>query len=265
MEYICYCDESSSYGEKYSDFFGGCIVRADRLHQIEQALNNKKTELNLHGEVKWTKITEPYKEKYCELIRLFFQFIQTGDIKVRIMFRKTENQYSPENRPVKDERYFKLYYEFIKHAFGFATDKAVTGEYYVHLLLDELPDQSASAGAFKDYLCRLPNVLAHKNTGLNIRKRDIGEVKSHDHVLLQCVDVVLGAMYFRLNNLHLSKEPGQRYRGKRTRAKESVYKCIHDEICKVHPRFNIGVSTGAHGFEYPHWSSPYEHWEFKPY
>ena len=131
--------------------------------------------------------------------------------------------------------------------------------------MDELPDQSASAGAFKDYLCRLPNVLAQKNTGLNIRKRDIGEVKSHDHVLLQCVDVVLGAMYFRLNNLHLSKEPGQRYRGKRTRAKASVYKCIHDEICKVHPRFNIGVSTGAHGFEYPHWNSPYEHWEFKPY
>ena len=101
MEYICYCDESSSYGEKYSDFFGGCIVRADRLHQIEQALNNKKTELNLHGEVKWTKITEPYKEKYCELIRMFFQFIQTGDIKVRIMFRKTENQYSPEIDPLK--------------------------------------------------------------------------------------------------------------------------------------------------------------------
>lgn len=265
MEYIVYCDESASYGDKYSDFFGGCIVSASKLPEISQALINKKNELNLHGEVKWTKVTDPYKEKYCELIRLFFQYVQNGDIRIRIMFRKTENQYSPKNRPVKDERYFKLYYEFIKHAFGFSTDKEVTGEYHVHFLLDELPDHSASADSFKEYLCRLPGILSRDNTGLSIRKRDIGEVRSHDHVLLQCVDIVLGAMYFRLNNLHLAKEPGQRFRGKRTRAKEHVYKCIYKEICQIHPRFNIGVSTGARDYQYPHWNSPYEHWEFKPY
>ena len=265
MEYIIYCDESSARGIKYSDFFGGCIIEAGKIHAIEDALNRKKDELNLHGEIKWTKVTEPYLEKYCTMISTFFSFVRNGDVKVRIMFRKTANQYKQADMPVKDERYFKLYYEFIKHGFGFSTDRSITGDYYAHILLDELPDHSPSADAFKDYLCRLPKVLSWANTGLKVRKRDVGEVCSHDHVVLQCVDIILGAMYFRLNNLHKVKEPGQRIRGKRTRAKEKLYEHILEEIQTIHSGFNIGVSTGSRGYENPHWESPYEHWEFKPY
>ena len=265
MEYIIYCDESSARGIKYSDFFGGCIVEAGKIHAIEDALNGKKEELNLHGEIKWTKVTEPYLDKYCAMISTFFSFVRNGDVKVRIMFRKTANQYKQADMPVKDERYFKLYYEFIKHGFGFFSDRSITGDYHVHILLDELPDHSPSADAFKDYLCRLPKVLSGTNTGMKVRKRDVGEVCSHDHVVLQCVDIILGAMYFRLNNLHKEKEPGQRIRGKRTRAKEKLYEHILEEIRTIHPVFNIGVSTGARGYENPHWESPYEHWEFKPY
>lgn len=52
MEYILYCDESSSDGPKYSDFFGGCIINSVDLKNVENALNAKKDELNLHGEIK---------------------------------------------------------------------------------------------------------------------------------------------------------------------------------------------------------------------
>lgn len=56
MEYILYCDESSSKGEYFSDFFGGCIISANRQKLVEKALNEKKSELNINAEVKWTKI-----------------------------------------------------------------------------------------------------------------------------------------------------------------------------------------------------------------
>lgn len=102
MEYIIYCDESSARGIKYSDFFGGCIVEAGKIHAIEDALNGKKEELNLHGEIKWTKVTEPYLDKYCAMISTFFSFVRNGDVKVRIMFRKTANQYKQADMPVKD-------------------------------------------------------------------------------------------------------------------------------------------------------------------
>lgn len=264
LEYILYCDESSSKGEKFTDFFGGCIVRADKRIAIEKALNDKKEELNLYGEVKWTKVTENYVDKYCELIHLFFDFVRKGDIRVRLMFRKTENQYAHNDRPLKDERYFKLYYQFIKHSFGFKTAQEITGEYFVHFYLDELPDHTIKADEFKSFLCNLPKAPGMENTGLRIRKRDIGEVRSHDHVLLQCTDVILGSMYFRLNDLHKAIPEGQHRRGKRTIAKEKIYKYILKEICTIHPKFNIGTSTGARGYENPHWLSPYEHWEFIP-
>lgn len=260
-----YCDESSSKGEIYSDFFGGCIVEAKKLHIIEKALNEKKAELNINAEVKWTKVTDNYLEKYCQLIHLFFEFVRSGDIKVRIMFRKNSDQYEAGKQPIKDERYFKLYYQFLKHAFGFKTDVAITGEYYVHFYLDELPDQSERANAFKEYLCRLPDIQDMKNTGLHIRKRDIGEVKSHDHILLQCTDVILGAMNFRLNKLHKAIPEGKTRRGKKTIAKEKLYHKILDEILTIHPNFNIGISTGKRDFDNAHWESPYEHWSFVPY
>ena len=71
MEYILYCDESSSDGSKYSDFFGGCIINSAHLKSVEDALNAKKEELDLHGEIKWTKVTGQYLEKYIAVIDMF--------------------------------------------------------------------------------------------------------------------------------------------------------------------------------------------------
>lgn len=264
MEYILYCDESSSNGGLFSDFFGGCLLPQSKLTEIETALNQKKRDLHLLNEVKWTRVTAPYLDKYCALIHLFFEYVRSNDIHIRIMFRKSSDQYERGIVPVKDERYFKLYYQFLKHAFGFSTDKSVTGEYYVHFLMDELPDHTDQATIFKEFLCALPSAPNMHNTGLHVRMRDIGEVNSADHVILQCVDVVLGAMFFRLNQLHKVKDAKTGKRGKRTIAKEKLYKYISDEIRSIHPNFNIGVSTGFRNLDNPHWTSPYEHWRFVP-
>lgn len=264
LEYILYCDESSAHGERYTDFFGGCIVEAGRQQAISEILNQKKADLGINAEIKWTKVSERYVEKYCELLHLFFHFVRSGDIRVRIMFRKKENQYTPAQQSSHDERYFKLYYQFLKHAFGFKTSRLITGDYHVHFFMDELPDHTAKADEFKRYLSNLPQVNDMTGTGLHIRMRDIGEVRSHDHVLLQCTDVILGSMQFRLNNLHKAIPEGQRRRGHKTVAKERVYKYIYKEICTIHPNFNTGESTGSRGYDNPHWTSPYEHWEFVP-
>ena len=264
-EYTLFCDESSSTGKIFTDFFGGCIVKESMIPQIVADLEAKKIELGITAEIKWTKVSEDYVEKYIELIKVFFKYVRSGDIRVRIMFRKTANQYAHDDRPAKAERYTKLYYQFLRNSFGFNAPAAFTGEYYVHFLLDELPTRKDQADKFKDYLCALPNTIRMMESGLHIRKRDIGEVKSHDHVIMQCVDVILGSMNFKLNKLDRVIPEGQKRRGKKTVAKEKVYKHILSEIRSIHPRFNIGVSTNARGYKYPHWSSPYEHWEFIPY
>ena len=145
MRYIVYCDESSSQGDQYVDFFGGCIIDASKIHRIEDALNSLKKSLNLKSEIKWTYVSEPYLEKYKQVIHAFFDHVRAGEIKIRIMFRKRDSLYPQGTIPTKEERYFKLYYQFIKHSFGFKTPSSITGDYHVAFLLDELPDHSAHA------------------------------------------------------------------------------------------------------------------------
>jgi len=57
MEYIIYSDESVSKGELFSDFFGGALVTNRNYNEVNAALEAKKLELNLTGEIKWTKVS----------------------------------------------------------------------------------------------------------------------------------------------------------------------------------------------------------------
>ena len=259
-EYVLYCDESASDGKIYTDFFGGCILKEQRRIALDDALNEKKSQLGIHAEIKWTKVTENYLRKYQDIIHLFFDYVRAGDIRVRIMFRKESLSYSYN----KEDRYFKLYYQFLKHSFGFMAPETHTGSYYVRFYLDELPDKGARSNEFKDFLCKLPAIREMSGSGIHIRKNDIGEIRSHDHVILQCIDVILGAMQFKLNRLDRIIPEGKTRRGHRTVAKEKLYKYILSEIQTIHPNFNVGVSTGFRNYDYPHWDSPYEHWCFVP-
>lgn len=56
-QYVIYADESHRKGKFYSNFYGGALVDYCKLEKISSKLNNKKYELGLLGEVKWTKVT----------------------------------------------------------------------------------------------------------------------------------------------------------------------------------------------------------------
>ena len=71
-------------------------------------------------------------------------------------------------------------------------------------------------------------------------------------------------MNFKLNGFDRRKPEGAIRRGRRTLAKEKLYKHIRQRISKIHPNFNVGVSTGNREIDNPHWDSPYEHWLFRP-
>ena len=73
-----------------------------------------------------------------------------------------------------------------------------------------------------------------------------------------------GAIQFRLNNLHKVKPAGKKRRGKRTIAKEELYKQINRRIREIHPNFNIGISTGIKDDKSNYWRHSYRHWLFIP-
>lgn len=228
-------------------------------------MEEKKLGLNLFGEVKWSKVTHNYFEKYMELMNCFFELIQENKVKIRVMF--TQNRYVAKNLNAYhlEHEYFLLYYQFIKRAFGLQHANDSDIDTNVRVYLDKLPiDTHAKIAQFKSFIHGLSNYPAFKKARIIFPEDQIAEVDSKHHVILQSLDIVLGAMTFRLNNKHKEKPPGERRRAKRTIAKEKLYASINAHIRKIHSGFNIGRSTGLRGEISNTWHHSYRHWHFIP-
>ena len=164
-----------------------------------------------------------------------------------------------------EDQYFLLYYQFIKHAFGLKyADHNPYQAVFVTVLPDKIPDSASRVERFKDYLCRIPGSAIMRGANLYIPKSSIADVNSRDHVILQGLDLILGSMSSRLNNKLQEKKHNSRLRGKRTRAKEKLYKVINEEIRQIYPNFNVGVGTACHYGPSDRWTHPYRHWLFTP-
>lgn len=261
---IVYCDESDDSGKFYSHFYGGAAVDERKIDRITASLKKAHTDLSIQGEAKWTKIGAGHVERYSALMDTFFAHVAEREIKVRIMFM--QNIYKPQDLEEYhiENQYFLLYYQFIKHAFGFQyCNPATNADTHIVLLLDELPDNQERCRVMKNYLAGLTNFPVFSLNRIVVPRTEIAEVKSNDHIIAQCLDVVLGSMQFRLNDKHKEKPQGARIRGKRTIAKEKVYKHINRKIREIYPNFNVGMSTGRPAAE-DLWRHPYRHCNFRP-
>lgn len=263
MEYTIWCDESILTGRHYSDFYGGVLVRSNDIDEVNSTLKTKAHSLGLHREIKWSKVTSQYLDSYFGLVETFFDFVSEDKIKVRIMFRQSALEPISLSSLQQERRYHLLYYQFIKHAFGLIYSNN-QDDVFLRTYFDKLPDSSEKNELFKNHIYALQSLYGFKQANIKIRRSDIAEVNSKKHIELQCLDVVLGAMAFRLNDFHMIKPEGSRTRGKRTVAKEKLYKYISKRIREIYPNFNIGISTGKKGDRRNFWNHPYRHWNFVP-
>jgi len=263
-EITLYCDESEIKGQFFSNFYGGALIKSIHANEIQRVLKDKKIQLNLHGEVKWQKVTGNYLDKYIDLMGTFFNFIKEDKIKVRIMFSQNCNVAEGLEPYHIEHEYFILYYHFIKHAFGLQYANNSSNILNVRAYFDKLPDTKEKCELFKDHIHGLNRYIEFKKGKISIDREQITEVVSHKHDILQCLDIILGAVQFRLNDKHKEIPNGSRTRGKRTIAKEKLYKFINSKIREIYPSFNIGISTGLKGDIKNRWQHPYRHWLFVP-
>lgn len=265
MEYVLWCDESVQKGVHYSDFYGGMLVRSVHLREVNDRLRGALGGMHYHHEAKWQKVNEHTLAVYQRFVRVLFELIREDKAKVRIMFRQSAQVAQNLTDLHRDRSFHLLYYQFIKHSFGWSTSNPGTEPVHLRIYFDKLPDKAEKNELFKNYVFGLQRLDQFQKARLVIRPDDIAEVNSDKHIEMQAVDVVLGAMAFRLNDLHKAIPPGKRRRGKRTVAKEKLYRAIRGEIETLYPRFNIGISTGSEHPRYDdRWSAPYRHWKFVP-
>lgn len=256
-----FSDESEKEGTYFANFYAGALVVGSDLAEIEAVLNARKRDLHLDHEIKWQRVTANYLSKYIEMVDAFFDLVEAGKIKVRVMFTHRHMTPPPLSSYHRVNSYWFLYYQFIKHAFGLAHAPLESRPRHLRLCLDVLPDSGESRRVFKEILLGLNRSFGGR---FRLLAEHITEVNSHEHVVMQCLDVVLGAMQFRLNDKHLEKPKGATRRGKRTIAKEKLYKHINARIQRAHgSMFNIGVSTGQPNGAADRWAQPYRHWVFE--
>ena len=260
ITYRLYADESVSEGKYYSNFYGGVLVNVSDIPKIEKILNDKKAELNFNGEIKWTKVTENYLNKYIDIINLFFDLIKKGQIKVRIMFAQNAFVIADLPKEKTDNEYNILYYYFLKDAFGlkFSNPEPFKNKVNLSLYLDDLPCSKEQKVSLKNSLLRYNYELRQNN----IEITEVVEINSKKHVIQQCMDIILGAMNFRLNDLNKVKDPETGKKAKKTLAKEKLYKVINNNIRTIRKGFNIGLSTSIDTDVTNVWKQSYRHWNF---
>jgi Protein of unknown function (DUF3800) len=265
VEYIIYADESDEEGPYFSNFYGGLLVRSPHLPYVLEQLRKTKTELHLHGRAKWQKVTAQYLDKYLALMEAFFDLVDADLVKVRVMFQHRTHVAVGLTDEQKRTTYHLLYYQFLKHAFGLQHAADPRGHSVaVRFYLDQRGGTDEKRAQFRSYIAALGNQPQFRAAKILFPADQITEVALADHDLLQCLDVVLGAMQFRLNDRHKAKPSGAKRRAARTVAKEKLYKAILARVRTIHPGFNIGITTGTKGDRANRWKQAYRHWDFTP-
>lgn len=241
-------------------FMDGALVKTTDIQDIEKKLNNQKQELNLNGEIKWSKVTENYLDKYIEMINLFFTYIKSVKIKVRIMFAQNAHVADKLTKQQTDNEYSILYYYFLKDAFGMKYSNYPPYKTKVNfsLYLDDLPCSKEQKEIFRKSLFRNNFGFQQKNVEIT----EFIEIDSKKHVIQQCMDIMLGSMNFRLNDFHKIKDESTGKRSKRTIAKVKLYKVIYKNITEIRKNFNIGITTGIDGNQSNYWKHIYRYWNF---
>lgn len=216
----------------------------------------------ISDEIKWQKVNEFHFEKYVLIVDELFDLAKEGKLKIRIFFR--HNQYTASRLSSNERKadYQMLYYQFIKFAFGLPY--AGQGELdSMTLFLDEIPLRRSERDEFISHISNLANDSFLKRKGLKIAEDGIVEVNSKQHLPLQFMDVILGAMCFKLNEKDKLKTEGEKKIGRRTLVKQKLYKHINARIREIYPNFNVGVTTPIR-VPSDSWTQVYRHWSFIP-
>lgn len=255
--YIIVCDESTKDGLFYSYFLGGAIVKEQDYEYINEELYRLKHMLVLK-ELKRTYIDASNADKYIKVLNLFFNFVCEGKIKVRVMF--CNNNYLHHNHEKKEAATFnKFYYFFLRYSFALNYSPS---DINLRIMFDELPDKKSVNDDFKQHLIENLNIKARFSTehSVSLNLENIHEVDSRKHLVLQCVDVIVGILDYFCNS-YISESY---ISSKKEMGRYMVMKYIFSFINEQNPLFEI-LETTPQLLSKKGWNLKYAHYLYKPY
>ncbi|MDP7837061.1 DUF3800 domain-containing protein, partial [Acinetobacter baumannii] len=209
-------------------------------------------------EIKWANISNQDIDFYNQLIDLIFQFLQKSqDSKYRQFFMDRARPYVGE--PCSNiEAQFKVYYQFIKHSFGF---QFIEEPAEITIRLD-----SHSSHVHKKTLISFINELSTHNL-----KFKIEFINSKKSIPLQLCDLLMGSAGYYGNRIDWDLLPGKTRRSKNQIMKatfgKNVYSMLRqiDNIYRSSQAFNWFESTGTDGNTSNRFHHKLRIWKFIPH
>ncbi len=265
-----YADEAWTHDpnrNRFWRFYGGAMVASTERQQVENELLALKAKLGLQGEIKWSQVRPFNWERVAVVLDRFFDFVEGGVVKLRYMWLDQMFQDPAAlNDFHREYGYYILYYFFVVFGFGLPwhDEKEPVN---VVFFPDTLPDQPEKRKSFRQFLYRCH--AAHRHDDLSrFRFVEVGDVNSKNHVILQCVDVIIGAAGFRLNQHHVAKQKNGK-RAEATKIKEKLYDHIRKRLAQIDMgergtlSFAVGVNTGKNGDVANRWRHKFRQWDFR--
>ena len=175
-----YCDESChiEHDHKSFMFLGSISVAYNQVKLHTEKIKELKEKHHFYGEIKWTNVSKSKFHFYMDLVEYFF----ATDLKFRTVGVEKSKINNEAFGSSYDDFYYKMYYFLLNHNLNSLYN------YNVYL------DIKDTLSAYK--VNKLKDIL---NTKFGVF-RNIQNIRSHESMLIQLADFMMGAISYQHNN-----------------------------------------------------------------
>lgn len=193
-----YCDESRITGDRYM-VIGGLILNAKSLIELKYRIGEYRNNYSMFYELKWSKISKNRLPHYKALVDVVFDMIKENRINIRTIVVDTKKlDHKRFNDGDSETGFYKMYYQLLFNCFGV--------DYHRHKnRFVVFPDQKPGKYVLGDLKSRLNNNMFYKQGNRNSPFGSIEASNSKNLDFIQIIDVVIGAIGYHKNKLHLSE------------------------------------------------------------
>jgi len=199
---LIYCDESRQNMDRYM-VIGGIVVSQQSLWFVEKTFAElRKLEKIGKTEMKWNKVSKSWQPKYERWVKEFFNLNRLNLVHFcSLIVDMHKVDHKRFNQGDKELGFYKFYYQLLLHCFGkHYCPNPVTDRLIVY------PDKRTTSYDVSG-LTRYLNAGMKSKLGVGTNPfLSVEPKESKDYDLIQTADILIGAMGYHKNGLHVVKD-----------------------------------------------------------
>ncbi len=273
--YEIHADEAWTHDGEHSGrywcFFGGVFGKASDIESLQTRLRLVRERHGLRlAKVNWKYLNAANAEAFQAFADEFFAEFQIRDLKYRQLFLdRAYVHLNHEGDPSPDDRLegqFKIYYQFLKHAFCLTLLPRASPDdpTIIRVKLDEHSSQHHKQQLI-DFASSLPSVWRRPDLRV-----EIGFIRAKRSQVMQLCDLLCGAAGSHGNRLSARRAPGQRGMTGKQKVRHSFATHLYGALREFDAKqrgtkaFNWFESTGSDGDPNNRYHHKLRIWKFEP-